>query len=63
MLTGRTTAPAPGLSLYDAWEVAGAATPRPGGAGHPRHTALLGTVPVNGIHPSDHYAVLCDLRY
>jgi hypothetical protein len=39
------------------------ATPRPGGAGHPRHTALLGTVPVNGTYPSDHYAVLSDLRY
>jgi endonuclease/exonuclease/phosphatase family metal-dependent hydrolase len=92
MLTGRTAAPAPGLSCYDAWEVAGppdpgytwsndnpwatqllwpnrridyifSATPRPGGAGHPRHTALLGTVPVNGTCPSDHYAVLSDLRY
>jgi endonuclease/exonuclease/phosphatase family metal-dependent hydrolase len=92
MLTGRTAAPAPGLSCYDAWEVAGppapghtwsndnpwavpllwpsrridyifSATARPGGAGHPRHTALLGTAPVNGIHPSDHYAVLSDLRY
>ncbi|HEY4700982.1 MAG TPA: endonuclease/exonuclease/phosphatase family protein, partial [Streptosporangiaceae bacterium] len=92
MLTGRTAAPAPGLSCYDAWEVAGppdpgytwsndnpwatqllwpnrridyifSATPRPGGAGHPRHTALLGTVPVNGTYPSDHYAVLSDLRY
>ena len=29
MLTGRTTAPAPGLSFYDAWEVAG-----PLSAGH-----------------------------
>jgi endonuclease/exonuclease/phosphatase family metal-dependent hydrolase len=29
MVTGRTTAPAPGLSFYDAWEVAG-----PGGPGH-----------------------------
>ena len=29
MLTGRTTAPVPGLSFYDAWEVAGAGT-----AGH-----------------------------
>jgi hypothetical protein len=27
MLTGRTTAPAPGLSFYDAWEVAGPPTP------------------------------------
>ena len=71
MLTGRTTAPAAGLSFYDAWEVGPptpghtwsnnnpwatqllwpnrridyifSAAPRPGGAGHPRHTALLGT--------------------
>jgi hypothetical protein len=92
MLTGRTTAPAPGLSFYDAWEMAGlpipghtwsnrnpwatqllwpdrridyifSATPRPGGAGHPRHTALLGTRPVNNTHPSDHYALQSDLRY
>lgn len=92
MMTGRTAVPAPGLSFYDAWEVAGppapghtwsndnpwatqllwpnrridyifSATPRPGGAGHPRHAALLGTAPVNGIYPSDHYAVLSDLRY
>jgi endonuclease/exonuclease/phosphatase family metal-dependent hydrolase len=92
MLTGRTTAPAPGLSFYDAWEVAGppgsghtwsndnpwatqllwpsrridyifSASPRPGGAGYPWHTALLGTVPVNDIYPSDHYAVLSDLHY
>lgn len=92
MLTGRTTAPAPGLSFYDAWEGAGlaapghtwsndnpwaaqllwpnrridyifSATPRTGGAGHPRHTALLGTVPVNGTYPSDHYALQSDLRY
>ena len=27
MLTGRTTAPAPGLSFYDAWETAGPPTP------------------------------------
>ncbi|HTZ26951.1 MAG TPA: endonuclease/exonuclease/phosphatase family protein [Streptosporangiaceae bacterium] len=92
MLTGRTAAPAPGLSFYDAWEVAGppgpghtwsndnpwavqllwpsrridyifSANPRTGGAGHPRHTALLGTVPVNNAYPSDHYGVLSDLRY
>jgi endonuclease/exonuclease/phosphatase family metal-dependent hydrolase len=92
MLTGRTTAPAPGLSFYDAWEVAGSpglghtwsndnpwaaqllwpsrridyifsAAPRSGGAGHPRHTALLGTVPVGGTCPSDHYGVVSDLRY
>jgi endonuclease/exonuclease/phosphatase family metal-dependent hydrolase len=92
MLTGRTTAPAPGLSLYDAWEMAGpptpgytwsnnnpwatqllwpnrridyifSATPRPGGAGHPLHTALLGTRPVNNTYPSDHYALQSTLRY
>jgi endonuclease/exonuclease/phosphatase family metal-dependent hydrolase len=92
MLTGRTTAPAPGLSFYDAWEVAGSpapghtwsndnpwatqllwpnrridyifsAAPRPGGAGHPMHTALLGTVPVNSTYPSDHYALQSNLRY
>lgn len=92
MLTGRAAVPVPGLSFYDAWEVADppapgytwsnnnawatqllwpnrridyifSAAPRPGGAGHPRHTALLGTAPVNGIYPSDHYAVLADLRY
>ena len=33
------------------------AAPRPGGAGHPMHTALLGTVPVNSTYPSDHYAL------
>jgi endonuclease/exonuclease/phosphatase family metal-dependent hydrolase len=92
MLTGRTTAPVPGLSFYDAWEVAGApspghtwsntnpwatqllwpnrridyvfsAAPRPGGAGHPLHAALLGTDPVEGTYASDHYAVLSSLRY
>jgi hypothetical protein len=39
------------------------AAPRPGGAGHPRHADLLGTRPVNGTHPSDHYAVAASLRY
>ena len=92
MLTGRTAAPVPGLSCYDAWEVAGpadpgytwsnsnpwaiqllwpnrridyifSAAPRPGGAGHPRETTLLGTRPVNGVYPSDHYAVAASLRY
>jgi endonuclease/exonuclease/phosphatase family metal-dependent hydrolase len=92
MLTGRTAVPVPGLSFYDAWEVAGppapgctwsnanpwatqllwpsrridyvfSATWRQGGAGHPRRAALLGTAPVNGTYPSDHYAVLADLRY
>jgi endonuclease/exonuclease/phosphatase family metal-dependent hydrolase len=92
MLTGRAAAPVPGLSFYDAWEVAGppgpghtwandnpwatqllwpdrridyifAAAPRPGGAGHPRRATLLGTAPVNGTYPSDHYGVQADLRY
>jgi endonuclease/exonuclease/phosphatase family metal-dependent hydrolase len=39
------------------------ANPRPGGAGHPVRTALLGTRPVDDTHPSDHYAVQSDLRY
>ena len=91
MVTGRTAAPAPGLSFYDAWEVAGtgpghtwsntnhwatqllwpdrridyifAAAPRPGGAGHPRQAALLGTEPTGSVQPSDHYAVRASLRY
>jgi endonuclease/exonuclease/phosphatase family metal-dependent hydrolase len=92
MITGRTAAPAPGLSCYDALEVAGpptpgatwsnanpwatqllwpdrridyifAATPRPGGAGHPVHATLLGTRPVSGVYPSDHYALQASLRY
>lgn len=92
MLTGRTAAPAPGLSFYDAWEVAGppapghtwsndnpwatqllwpnrridyifTATPRRGGGGHPVHTALLGTGPIDGIRPSDHYGLHATIRY
>jgi endonuclease/exonuclease/phosphatase family metal-dependent hydrolase len=39
------------------------ATPRRGGAGHALQTALLGTHPVHGTYPSDHYAVQSDLRY
>jgi endonuclease/exonuclease/phosphatase family metal-dependent hydrolase len=39
------------------------ANPRPGGAGHPRDTTLLGTGSVGGTYPSDHYAVQSDLRY
>lgn len=38
-------------------------TPRRGGAGHPVQAALLGTAPVNGVYPSDHYAVAASLRY
>lgn len=92
MLTGRTTAPAPGLSFCDAWEMAGppipghtwsnsnplatqllwpnrridyifSAAPRPGGAGHAMDDALLGTHPVNGTYPSDHYGLQSNLRY
>lgn len=39
------------------------ANPRVGGAGHPLRTTLLGTGPVNGTYPSDHYALQSDLRY
>lgn len=39
------------------------AAPRPGGAGHALHAALLGTRPVNGTYPSDHYALQASLRY
>jgi endonuclease/exonuclease/phosphatase family metal-dependent hydrolase len=92
MLTGRTTAPAPGLSFYDAWEVAGGddrgctwsnanswatqllwpdrridyiftAAPRRGGGGHPLAAELLGTRPVEGMFPSDHFALQADRRY
>ncbi|MDM7831454.1 endonuclease/exonuclease/phosphatase family protein [Cellulomonas edaphi] len=96
MLTGRCAVPVPGMSFYDAWEVAGgrdgtdptgatwsranpctapllwpdrridyvfSATRRRGGAGHPVRAQLLGTEPVDGVWPSDHSAVLADLRY
>ena len=39
------------------------ASPRRGGAGHPRSVALLGTAPRRGTYPSDHYAVQADFRY
>jgi endonuclease/exonuclease/phosphatase family metal-dependent hydrolase len=39
------------------------ATRRRRGAGHPLDAVLLGTTPVNGTYPSDHYAVQADLRY
>ncbi|MGW9415642.1 endonuclease/exonuclease/phosphatase family protein [Arthrobacter cupressi] len=39
------------------------AAPRRGGAGHPLAAALLGTAPVGGIYPSDHYALQADIRY
>src|SRR5262249_20630921 len=34
-----------------------------GGGGHPVHAEVAGTVAVNGVVPSDHYAVVADLRY
>src|SRR6185503_16487095 len=37
--------------------------PRRGGAGHVLAGALAGVEPVQGIVPSDHYAVVADLRY
>ncbi len=36
---------------------------RPGGVGHPLRAAVVGRTPKNGVVPSDHYAVLADLRY
>lgn len=37
--------------------------PRSGGAGHVRSCALVGTVRVEGVVPSDHYGVVAELRY
>jgi endonuclease/exonuclease/phosphatase family metal-dependent hydrolase len=37
--------------------------PKPGGAGHCGHAELVGTEPIDGVWPSDHYGVLADLRY
>lgn len=37
--------------------------PRRGGAGHVVRCSLAGTTPQEGIVPSDHYAVVADLRY
>lgn len=36
--------------------------PRPRPAGNPHHIRLLGTMPVDGLVPSDHFAVCADLR-
>lgn len=36
---------------------------RPGGVGHPLHAEVVGTAAKQGLVPSDHYAVLADLRY
>jgi endonuclease/exonuclease/phosphatase family metal-dependent hydrolase len=37
--------------------------PRRGGIGHPVHCEVIGTKPVGGVVPSDHFGVLADLRY
>ncbi len=37
--------------------------PRRGGAGHVVRCSLAGTEPIKGVVPSDHYAVVADLRY
>jgi endonuclease/exonuclease/phosphatase family metal-dependent hydrolase len=42
--------------VFSAW-------PRRGGAGHPVRCELVGTQPVDGVLPSDHYGVLAELRY
>lgn len=42
--------------VFSAW-------PRAGGAGHPVRCELIGTEPVDGVLPSDHYGLLADLRY
>lgn len=36
---------------------------RPGGVGHPLHAEVAGATAKKGVVPSDHYAVLADLRY
>ncbi len=36
---------------------------RPGGVGHPVHAEVAGVQARNGVVPSDHYAVVADLRY
>jgi endonuclease/exonuclease/phosphatase family metal-dependent hydrolase len=37
--------------------------PKPGGAGHVTSCEVVGTEPVDGVVPSDHYGVLAELRY
>jgi endonuclease/exonuclease/phosphatase family metal-dependent hydrolase len=37
--------------------------PKAGGAGHPVACELLGTEPVGGVWPSDHFGLVADLRY
>ena len=36
---------------------------RRGGAGHPRRTVIVGDQPINGVFPSDRYALQAELRY
>jgi endonuclease/exonuclease/phosphatase family metal-dependent hydrolase len=42
--------------VFSAW-------PRRGGAGHPVRCELIGTEPLDGVLPSDHYGLVADLRY
>jgi endonuclease/exonuclease/phosphatase family metal-dependent hydrolase len=37
--------------------------PKKGGRGHVVRAEVVGTEPVDGVQPSDHYAVLAELRY
>ena len=37
--------------------------PKDDGAGHIVKCTVAGKDPVDGIHPSDHYAVVAELRY
>jgi hypothetical protein len=39
------------------------AYPRRGGAGHPTACRVIGTEPVEGVVPSDHYGLVADFRY
>jgi endonuclease/exonuclease/phosphatase family metal-dependent hydrolase len=98
MLTGRASAPEPGLVFHDAWEAAAdrhgaggdphgttwtnrnpyaardleperridyvlVGWPKAGGAGHVTRCEVHGLDPVDGVVPSDHLAVLAELRY
>jgi endonuclease/exonuclease/phosphatase family metal-dependent hydrolase len=37
--------------------------PKARGAGHPVAAELLGATPIDGMHPSDHFGVVTELRY
>lgn len=37
--------------------------PKAAGAGHTVSAELVGTTPTDGVHPSDHYGVVVELRY